>query len=286
MNKKLLDVSGRIDGFTVEVLDTIADVAKSLRIPFFVVGAMARDMILTQGYGIDTGRATQDIDLGVQVSDWHGYERLREGLIATGEFRRDKKRAQRLVYKEMLSIDVIPFGAIAEPDYSLSWPPEHDTTMSTLGFGAAFQTSVSVKIRATPPLDINFVSLSGLALLKIISWKENNVRRGKDAHDLLLLMRTYLDAGNQKRLFNEESDLVREDFDYVRAGSRLLGRDIAGILSPDIIETLVKILDEETGDQNQYRLVEDMLDRGAEGSDFEYALQLLEDLKAGILEKC
>jgi predicted nucleotidyltransferase len=79
--------------------------------------------------------------------------------------------------------------------------------------------------------------------------------------------------------------LVGEDFDYVRAGSRLLGRDIAVILSPDIKEPLIKILDEETGEQNQYRLVENMLDRGAESSDFEDALQLLEDLKAGILEK-
>lgn len=285
MNENLLDLSEKIDGFTVELFDTIADVAESLKIPFFVVGAMARDMILTQGYGIETGRATQDIDLGVQVSDWDGYERLREGLIATGKFRRDKKQAQRLIYKEILPIDVIPFGAIAEPDYRLSWPPEHDNTMSTLGFGVAYHTSISVRIRAKPALHIKFVSLPGLALLKIISWNDNHVRRGRDAHDLLLLMRTYLDAGNQERLFNEEIDLAGEDFDYVRTGSRLLGRDIAVILSPDIKEILVKILDEETGGQNQYRLVENMLDRGAESSDFEDALQLLEDLRAGILEK-
>ena len=285
MKENLLDLSGKIDGFTVEFLDTIADVAESFKVPFFVVGAMARDILLTEGYGIETGRATQDIDLGVQVSDWDGYERLTEEFIATGEFRRDKKQVQRLLYREMLPIDIIPFGAIAAPDNRLSWPPEHDTTMSTLGFGAAYQTSISVRIRAKPALHIKFVSLPGLALLKIISWNDNHLRRGRDAHDLLLLMRTYLDAGNQERLFNEERDLVGEDFDYVRAGSRLLGRDIAVILSRDIKETLVKILDEETGDRNQYRLVEDMLDRGAESSEFEDTLQLLEDLKAGVLEK-
>jgi predicted nucleotidyltransferase len=239
MNENLFDLSEKIDGFTVELLDTIADVAESLKVPFFVVGAMARDVILTQGYGIETGRATQDIDLGVQVSDWDGYERLREGLIATGKFRRDKKQAQRLRYKEMLPVGVIPFGAIAEPDDRLSWPPEHETTMSTLGFEAAYHTSISIRIRAKPALHIKFVTLPGLALLKIISWNDNHVRRGRDALDLLLLMRTYLDAGNQERLFNEEKDLVGEDFDYVRAGSRLLGRDIAVILSPDIKETLV-----------------------------------------------
>ena len=90
MKESLLDLSGKTKGFEVELFETVAEVAESLSIPFFVVGAMARDIILTQGYGIETGRATQDIDLGVQVSDWDGYERLRVGLIATGKFRRDK----------------------------------------------------------------------------------------------------------------------------------------------------------------------------------------------------
>jgi predicted nucleotidyltransferase len=98
MNKSLLDLSRIIDRFTVELLETTADMAQSLNVHFFVVGAMARDIILLEGYGIQTGRATQDIDLGVQLSNWDSYERLREGLIATGKFRREKKQAQRLEY--------------------------------------------------------------------------------------------------------------------------------------------------------------------------------------------
>ena len=285
MNKSLLDLSRIIDRFTVELFETIAEVAESLTVHFFVVGAMARDIILLKGYGIQTGRATQDIDLAVQVSSWDSYERLRAGLIATGKFRRDRKQAQRLECGKSYPIDIIPFGAIAEPDHCFSWPPEHDTTISTLGFEEAYNNSINVRMRTEPVLDIKFVSLPGLALLKIISWNDNKLRSGKDAHDLLLLMRTYLDAGNQERLWNEEADLVGEDFDYVPAGSRLLGRDIAKILSPDSKEAVAKILDKETGEQSQYRLVENMMDKHSEGRDFEEALQLLEDLKAGILER-
>ena len=285
MNKSLLDLSRIIDCFRVELFETIAEVAESSNVHFFVVGAMARDIILLKGYGIQTGRATQDIDLGVQVSSWDSYERLREGLIATGKFRRDKKQAQRLEYGKSYPVDIIPFGAIAEPDHCFSWPPEHDKKMSTLGFEEAYNNSINVRMRTEPVLDIKFVSLPGLALLKIISWDDNQLRSGKDAHDLLLLMRTYLDAGNQERLWNEEADLVGEDFDYVPAGSRLLGRDIAKILSPDSKEAVAKILDKETGEQSQYRLVENMMDKHSEGRDFEEALQLLEDLKAGILER-
>lgn len=285
MKESLLNLSGKIKGFEVELFETVAEVAESLSIPFFVVGAMARDIILSDGYGIETGRATQDIDLGVQVSDWEAYERLGEGLIATGKFKRDKKQAQRLIYNELFSMDVIPFGAIAGPDDCLSWPPKHESIMSTLGLEEAYRTSITIRIRAKPALDIQFVSLPGLALLKIISWNDNQLRSGKDAYDLLLLMRTYLDAGNRDRLWNEEGDLVGEDFDYVRAGSRLLGRDIAAILSQEVKETVIRILDKETGEQDQYRLVENMMDKGADSSAFEEALQLLEELKAGILER-
>jgi len=64
MKESLLDLSGKIDGFRVRLFETIATVAESLRVPFFVVGAMARDIILSLGYDIKTGRATEDIDSG------------------------------------------------------------------------------------------------------------------------------------------------------------------------------------------------------------------------------
>jgi predicted nucleotidyltransferase len=283
MNETLLDLSGKIDGLTVELLKKIADVAESMNVPFFIVGAIARDIILSRYYDIETGRATQDIDLAVQVSDWNGYERLRQGLIASGKFMRDKKIAQGVIYKEFYPVDIIPFGAISEPNGFISWPHD-DMTMNTLGFREAYNNSITVRMQAKPAIDIQFVSLPGLALLKMISWDDNPSRRDKDAPDLLLLMRTYLDAGNQERLWNKELDLIVEDFDYVRAGAKLLGRDIARILSPDIKETIVNILNKETEEKSAYGLVENMLDIGADSSAFDEALQLLEDLKAGILE--
>jgi predicted nucleotidyltransferase len=130
------------------------------------------------------------------------------------------------------------------------------------------------------------VSLAGLAILKIVSWSDNIARRNKDAKDLLLLMSKYLDAGNDERMFDEGADLLEsEDFDYEVAGARLLGRDMAAILRPDTKEALLKILDRETGDQSRYTLIASMVEHGAERIDFEKALQLLEQMKAGIIEK-
>jgi len=50
-----------------------------------------------------------------------------------------------------------------------------------------------------------------LALMKIISWNDRYSERDRDAKDLALLRRTYLDAGNVEHLNNEEADLVERE---------------------------------------------------------------------------
>ena len=289
MTKQLLDLSGKIEGLTVELFDTIAKVAESVSAPFFVVGATARDIILKYGYDIETTRATNDIDLGVKVSDWDQYIKLREGLIVTGRFE-STKEVQRLKYLGSLFIDVIPFGAIADPGGSFSWPPDHEVEMNTLGFDESYQHSLTVRLKRNPDLDIKFANQVGLALMKLISWDDRYPERSKDAKDLGFLMRRHIDAGNEERLFEEEADLIdilaeSGGFDYLRASARLLGRDISAIANPETRKRLLKILESETGERDRYRLVENMIDISAgASSDFEENLVLLEELKAGILE--
>ena len=65
MTEILFDLSGKIDQEKLEALSLLKKVADSLSIPFFVVGASARDFILEHCYNIRSPRMTQDIDLGV-----------------------------------------------------------------------------------------------------------------------------------------------------------------------------------------------------------------------------
>ncbi|MCK4728998.1 MAG: hypothetical protein KAT27_08755 [Desulfobacterales bacterium] len=51
-------------------------------------------------------------------------------------------------------------------------------------------------------------------------------------------------------------------------------------------KALLEILNSETGEQDRYRLVEDMMESSASfKNDFDEKLQLLEELKSGILER-
>ena len=65
-------------------------------------------------------------------------------------------------------------------------------------------------------------------------------------------------------------------------GARLLGRDIATVMSPETRKVVLEILDRETDNQKRYRLVEDMMDNYAVSGDaFEECLQILESPQSG-----
>lgn len=285
MSNNLLDLSAKIDHSMVEVFEAVATVTAAKGIRYFVVGATARDMILSYGYGIESRRATVDVDLGVEVADWAEFHTLKNGLIATGQFK-PSRSMHRLVYNDSLPIDIVPFGPLENMNKEISWPPDHSIRMNVMGFEDAYRGAQRVRLRSEPALDIPFATPAGLAVMKVIAWNDRSPHGGKDAGDLAFLIRTYLDAGNQDRLANELPDLLDEDdFDYERASARLLGRDMARILSPATKSVILDILDRETKEQSQYRLVGDMMKGDAVGGDtFETYLMLLQALKGGIQE--
>ncbi len=282
MSNISFDLSGKIDQQTVEALAIVKRIADSLSIPFFVVGASARDFILKYCYGIEPPRMTRDIDLGVEVASWEQFTQLKEALTATGQFASTKEQ-QRLSFGSIL-IDIVPFGAIADENRRISWPPEHEIFMSLVGFKEAYEYSITVRLSSDPELDIKLPTLPGLALMKIISWKEKYPERKRDAEDLLLIIQKYEEAGNTDRLYDKEQALLQEEhFDTRHAGIRLLGRDMAKIADPETLNIVKTILKSETEEQAKYRLVIDMI-RGSLIFDenFEEVLLQVVKLKQGI----
>jgi len=284
MNNILFNLSGKIEKPIVNALYTLKKVADSLNIPFFVVGASARDLILKHCYGIEPPRKTGDIDLGVEAANWQQFKELTESLIATGQFF-PTKETQRFLCGVIL-IDIVPFGPITDDNKKISWPPEHEIIMSMVGFKEAFEYSITVRLSSDPVLDIKLSTLPGLAIMKLISWKDKYPERKRDAGDLLLIMSEYEEAGNSERLYGEELPLLQEeDFDARMAGIRLLGRDMAKISDPQTFRIIKSILDGEIEDVSQYKLVSDMIrESGSLQARFGEILSRLEKLRQGIIE--
>src|ERR1700758_5494084 len=129
MSENLLDLSEKIDELTVSIYETIAQVADSSAIKYFIVGASARDMILSHGYGAHSKRATVDIDIGIQVPSWDDYKKLSSDLIKTGKFTKSRE-PHKFLFNNNTLIDFIPFGNIETEGNQISWPPEDDVVLN------------------------------------------------------------------------------------------------------------------------------------------------------------
>ena len=116
MTNILHNLTGKLDGPAVSLLEDIDRITQSLGIPFFVVGATARDIFLEHIHGIKPQRATRDIDIGIFVPDWKQFHRLKEALITTADFKQDR-REHRLMNRAGIFLDIVPFGQIAKGIY-------------------------------------------------------------------------------------------------------------------------------------------------------------------------
>jgi len=110
----LLNLSTSIDQRHVLTFGEIAEVAEELEIPFIVVGAMARDLILHHVYGAPIKRATEDIDFGIQVGTWEEFNWLKSKLCENGYS--EDKQEQRLIDPRGKIVDLVPFGSLQDAD--------------------------------------------------------------------------------------------------------------------------------------------------------------------------
>jgi predicted nucleotidyltransferase len=267
-----IDLEGSIDRAFVDVIDQIHSTAESLGIPFFVVGATARDLVMQHGYGIDSGRATKDIDLGALVSTWDVYHRLKKSLIDTGHFQEDDME-QRVRHDCGLPVDIVPFGSIDNGKQAIFWPPRGDTMLNVLGFDEAYDSSLLVRIRREPSLIVKVASPIGLVMMKLIAWDDRRSTDGKDAEDFWRLLLSYLELGNTERLFQEHPDIVEvPDFDFELAGIQLLARDLVDVAGDKTRNALLRILNQELSENGNYSLATS----GAKvGKDLEQSIRLL-----------
>jgi len=282
MNKQLLNLSINIDKKQLQIYEAIHNQATALNISFLVVGAAARDIVLHYGYGIDIQRATSDVDFGILVTNWEQHEKLKNSLLALPEWT-DSKMVQRVYYKNT-PVDIVPFGKIVK-DGRITWPKEK-TTMIISGFDEAYKSAITVKLRKKPQLLMKVASLAGLAIMKTISWKGGLDRRPKDAKDLALILKNYLNAGNYERLAEDENlDILEDNFDCVYSGTRLLGRDVWRIAKPDTLKKLMNIIEEQIADKNKSELTNYMVAGIHSGTDYDEMFILLNNFYLGIKEK-
>ena len=235
-----------VEPLTLKLLDTVAAVAAELELPWFVTGAMARDLLLTGVFGLKSGRATRDVDLAVAVAAWERFAELKARLLVTGSFQEARGTAHRLYYSlaqgdRGYPLDLIPLGGIEGERSSIAWPPEGNPIMSVAGYEEAHATAVEVEL--IPGLVVRVASIPGLAVLKVLAWGDRGESDSKDAMDLGTILHQYFDAGNLERMYERELKILAAvGYDLELAGSRLLGRDVRAVATASTAEKVEAIL--------------------------------------------
>jgi predicted nucleotidyltransferase len=278
----VLDLSHQDDlRWLAQLLTDMRSAAPSAEL--LLVGALARDLLLHYGHGIAIERATEDVDFGLAVKDWREFDYLRQALLAGGPFAPDRGAIHKLRYREQVWIDLIPFGAVEQPDGTIAWPPDGEDVMGVLGYLEANATATRVQL---PQAQVaRTVSLPMLAVLKLLTWRDRHgFAPKKDAADLTLILRNYLNAGNTDRLYTDMAHLLTDAFDFEATGAWLVGRDARtqiqqySIRSDSLLRTLVDVLHRELDLDGRFTLITDM-----SLSDPERAQRLLAAFHSGLI---
>ena len=273
-----------VDPLTLMVIGEIQQAANRLGVPLFVVGAVARIILLENIYGLNAGRTTTDVDFAFALDNWEQFHAIKTVLLENPLFDASEHVAHRLYFRvpdleHAYKVDLIPFGGVETNQSTIAWPPDMAIMMNVAGFGDAFAAAVCVEV--SPGVKATVASLPGIAILKLFAWVDRRQENSKDAIDLVTLLRSYHEAGNENRIYEDASALTAleaVDYDPELAGAWLLGNDVATVASNSTVTGLESMLNGATKDW----LVEDM-SRAMKGREnaMDYAYRLLEQFTKG-----
>jgi predicted nucleotidyltransferase len=235
-----------LDPTTGAILAGLRAIAAKHNASYFIIGATARDILLTHVFGISRGRATRDVDFAIALADWNEFEVIKKEFVDSGEFQPAAGAAHRLYYQpsqfgNAYPLDLIPFGAIESIRNTIAWPPDMVVMMNVIGYREALKSAVQVDVG--DGLIVNVVSIPALAALKLLAWNDRGLLDNKDAQDLFFLLRHYHEAGNLDRLYEEALALMEAcGYDVELAGAALLGYDARVTLEEDTRRAILEIL--------------------------------------------
>ncbi|NRR91210.1 nucleotidyl transferase AbiEii/AbiGii toxin family protein [Winogradskyella undariae] len=262
-----------------EVFDCIDEVMIKLNVPYYLIGASAIALELLKD-GIKPSRGTKDIDFAIMISSIQQFESIVEELRNHGF---NKVEAPWTLYNDdyNIVIDLLPFGEIEEK-FTLNFN-ERTTDLHVLGFSEVLQDPETVQIEEK---SIQIPSLPGMVILKLIAWSDRPEERDSDLYDVLRIIEHYFDL-NFNEIVEQHNDTFPEegDLDQLQIAARVLGRKASQFLniSEAISTRILKTLNDNIIDPKKSAIAKQWISN--KEWDLEYAVQILEELKLGLIEK-
>jgi predicted nucleotidyltransferase len=241
-------------------------------IDFYIVGAVARDIWMSQIYHESEQRITKDLDLAVFITDTAAYEALQTRLVEQEGFIRAQSSAFCLLYPSAsgagnVVVDLMPFGAIADEAGDVYFSGRGMERISTVGFT---EVLAEAAILSTPTGEQwRVVTLPGILVLKLVAWQDRP-ERGKDAVDIWNLLAVYFDLVTDDIYATHLDLLTQEETPDIAnlmllVGARVLGRQVQKLLAGQPVQhRLLALLADQLALNEQSPLARTMSRQGPE----------------------
>lgn len=227
-----------------EMLADLEVVFEKFNIDFYLVGAVARDIHLSANEQLISARSTKDVDLAVTISNEHQYKQVKTALIERGLFEAHETEAIKLIYKNSIEVDLLPFGDIEQPNRNVKLT-NPTFVLNIPGFIEIYPFVKDFELASGQIIKV--CTMEGIVLLKLIA-NNDRPQRTKDITDIEHIIQSYFE------LYNDDIYMVHyeilelydtNDVDYIQlVCARLIGRKMKAMLegSPELEKRIVTIL--------------------------------------------
>jgi len=202
-----------------EVLETLQEAFEVLRIDFYLIGAVARDIWFAES-GRPT-RRTLDVDFAIYVGTREEYEAVKHYLKERKGYQDSRENMFVLLAPGGLQVDILPFGGI-ELDGEVHLDGTGLTNIRVSGLQEVF--NIGTQLVSQPSgKEFRVASLAGIVLLKLVAYDDRPETRLKDARDIANIIENYFHL-KADLIYDQHNDIFGVDDDAL---DRLLLEEIA-----------------------------------------------------------
>jgi predicted nucleotidyltransferase len=266
-----------------EMLTALENGLHKYGIDFYLVGAVARDVWMTAINDIPPSRVTGDIDFAVFINDKNTYADLRDYLINAEGFIPYKGNGFVLKWKNIIQIDLMPFGEIEAKPSNIIVEGTGLTSLNMPGFKEIYDSGLP-EAELEEKHRFKFCTLPGIVLLKLIAFQERPEIRRDDIKDISKILKHFFDMYADE-IYENHNDLFGDkDINLNWIAARVLGRDMGKIaqLNEDLFLRIKKILKKNTIGIHSSDIAKIMAEFFQ--NTIEENVKLLEQVKIGYLE--
>ena len=186
------------------MLKIMENIFREFEVDFFLVGALARDIRLSAHESFAAKRRTNDVDIAILLDAEQKFYAIKEALLNTGHFKESSYKAIKLIYKDSIELDLLPFGEIENEERQLLLSRHALLVMDMSGFKEVHPFVETLTIAAE--LSLNVCTLEGLVLLKLVA-NNDNPSRTKDITDIEHFLEVYFEM-NSNEIYTEYMDVM------------------------------------------------------------------------------